>query len=92
MATSLNMVRADPSGHTGTAGNIGAYALLQPVGNLVIYPKGKGPPPPGSRTTPALWASSTEPQFPGVYLRLDNSGRIALVVPQSNEIAWEASS
>jgi hypothetical protein len=77
---------------TGTSGNKGAYVLLQPVGNLVIYPKGKGPPPPGSRTTPALWASSTEPHSPGVYLRLENSGRIELIVPQSKEIAWEAAS
>jgi hypothetical protein len=77
---------------TGTSGNNGAYALLQPAGNLVIYPKGKGPPSPESGTTSALWASSTEPQFYGVYLRLDNSGRVELVVPHSNVIAWQATS
>jgi serine/threonine protein kinase len=82
--------RMDPIWATGTSGNNGAYALVQPAGNLVIYPKGEGPPSPDSPTTPALWASSTAPQVYGVYLQLDNGGHIRLLVPHSNVIAWEA--
>ena len=95
MQSDGNLVEYGPRGPiwaTGTSGHEGAYALVQPAGNLVIYPMGEGPPPPDSGSTPALWASSTEPQFYGVYLRLDNSGRVALVVPHSDVIAWEASS
>jgi len=90
-----NLVEYDTAGPvwaSGTSGNRGAYALVQPEGNLVIYPKGVAPPPRGSRTTPALWASSTDAQFAGVSLRLDNSGRVRLVLPQSNAIAWQATS
>ncbi|WP_328299965.1 hypothetical protein OG389_20770 [Streptomyces sp. NBC_00435] len=40
--------------HTGTAGNKGAYALLQDDGNFVVYKKGGGPGKGG-----ALWATGT---------------------------------
>ncbi|MGD3105189.1 hypothetical protein [Streptomyces sp. YGL11-2] len=40
--------------HTGTAGNYGAYALLQDDGNFVVYRKGGGP-----KTGGALWATGT---------------------------------
>ncbi|MFD3550110.1 hypothetical protein ACFWUW_31775 [Streptomyces sp. NPDC058655] len=40
--------------HTGTAGNSGAYALLQDDGNFVVYKKTGGPGKGG-----ALWASGT---------------------------------
>ncbi|GAA1270723.1 hypothetical protein GCM10009665_68790 [Kitasatospora nipponensis] len=67
--------RTAPNGviwSSGTAGNNGAYAIMQTDGNLVVYKAGGG-----SSSGGALWASSTYFNN-GAYLRVQDDGNIVV--------------
>ncbi len=60
----------------------GAYARMQPHGgNLVIYPKGTGPPA-GNEPDPLVWAANYNSQ-PGSYAQLENNGAFVIRPPRS---------
>ncbi|MER5866420.1 trypsin-like serine protease [Kitasatospora sp. NPDC002040] len=57
---------------SGTGGNPGAYAVMQPDGNLVVYRSGGGP-----ATGGALWSGNTSGNS-GAYLALQDDGNLVL--------------
>ncbi|MFF2743976.1 trypsin-like serine protease [Kitasatospora sp. NPDC058048] len=70
---------------SGTSGNNGAWAYVQPDGNLVVY-KSDGNPAAG---TGALWASGTWGQS-GAFLKLRNDGNVAMVKADGSSTVWSA--
>ncbi len=66
-----------------TSGHPGAYAKMQPHGgDLVIYPRGEGPPPPGSHHFNGIWVATFTSQ-PGSYAQLENNGAFVIRAPGS---------
>jgi hypothetical protein len=64
--------------HTNTAGNDGAYAIMQSDGNLVVYGAGGA----------ALWASNT-PGHPGATLAVQDDGNVVLYDSAHNAL-WSS--
>ncbi|MFD4656377.1 trypsin-like serine protease [Kitasatospora sp. NPDC058444] len=70
---------------SGTSGNNGAWAYVQPDGNFVVY-KSDGNPSAG---TGALWASGTWGQN-GAFLKLRDDGNLAVVKADGTSTLWSA--
>jgi hypothetical protein len=66
---------AVPLWSTGTSGHPGAYALMQPDGNLVLYRAGGGP-----ATGGALWSTGTF-GHPGAHTVLQDDGNLVTYSP-----------
>ncbi|MFJ7910698.1 trypsin-like serine protease [Kitasatospora sp. NPDC096204] len=68
---------------SGTSGNKGAWAYVQPDGNFVVY-KSDGN---QSAGTGALWASNTWGQS-GAFLKLRDDGSLAVVKADGSAALW----
>lgn len=84
----LVLYMVGPNGHygpalwqSGTYGNAGAYALMQPDGNLVVYRQGR------TDMAGALWATGTW-HSAGAYLELLNG--TVYINSSSAGLAWES--
>jgi eukaryotic-like serine/threonine-protein kinase len=75
-----------PMWQSGTSGNFNAYVVMQPDGDLVIYPPGKSAPAPG-QLTDALWSSGSS-GHPNASAELLNSGEFLVRSHTSNAIVW----
>ena len=71
---------------SGTSGNFGSYVVMQPDGDLVVYPHGKSAPSPGESTS-ALWSSGSFGHV-GSYLEVGSNGDL-FVKDSHRGIVWE---
>jgi eukaryotic-like serine/threonine-protein kinase len=93
MQTDGNLVEYRVSGRvplweSGTSGDFGAYAIVQPDGDFVVYPKGRSAPAPGQPTS-ALWSSGTY-GHPSAYVELQTGGSAVVVDKGSGAILWSS--
>ncbi len=93
MQTDGNLVdyeikRRIPQWESGTSGNFGSYAIVQPDGNFVVYPEGRSAPAPG-QPTPALWFSGSY-GHPGAYGVLETDGSTVVRDKGSGTILWRS--
>ncbi|WP_198520609.1 trypsin-like serine protease [Kitasatospora sp. CB02891] len=68
---------------TGTSGNNGAWAYMQPDGNLVVYKSGD------PTDANALWSTKTWGNN-GAFLRLQSDGNLALNKADGSSVLWSA--
>ncbi|MFJ8441710.1 trypsin-like serine protease [Kitasatospora griseola] len=70
---------------SGTSGNNGAWAYVQPDGNFVLYKSDADP----AGGTGALWGSNTWGQD-GAFLSLGTNGDVAMVKADGSAAVWSA--
>ncbi|MGW2873911.1 trypsin-like serine protease [Kitasatospora sp. NPDC001225] len=68
---------------TGTSGNNGAWAFMQPDGNLVVYKSGD------PTDANALWSTKTYGNS-GAFLRLQSDGNLALSKADGSAVLWSS--
>lgn len=73
---------------SGTSGNFNAYVVMQPDGDLVVYPPGKTAPAPGDLTQ-ALWSSGTFGHS-GASAALLDRGEFVIRNGGTNAVLWRA--